>query len=931
MIFKNLIFILYLFLLLSCRQQPENMRQVIDLDGKWQFAMDTADAGIKEKWYAGVFADSIELPGTMDLGQKGFPNRDTTTMRLNRLYTYEGPAWYRRTILVPETFRGRHILLVLERTKSSTVWIDGQLAGSSQLLQSPQSFDVTQLMPPGEHTIHIRIDNRLDLTPYGNVHIYSDDTQTNWNGIIGKIQLTGSSRTHISDLQVYPDPDYRKIAVHMKVENASNLEELNVELQIRRTFMGRSKQLKSKNYMMPADSVILLEYYLGREMKLWDDLSQPLYELTATIGQGEAMDQKTVPFGMRNFEAKGTQFAVNGRTVFLRGKNDACVFPLTGFPPMDTEGWERVFRIARSFGINHYRFHSWCPPEAAFTAADRTGIFMQAELPFWGGLESDSVADMLRAEGIAMLDRYANHPSFVMFSHGNEIWGGHDRVEKNILAFRAHDSRPLYAMGSNNNIGYVPPRECSDFFVAARTPYAHDTILTHTRLTHSYADSREGGILNTRSPSTEVDFQSAVSRIRIPLISHEIGQYQVFPDYREIDKYTGVLRAWNLEVFRDRLQRAGMADQDSAFRRASGALSALCYKAEMEAALRTPGMAGFQLLDLQDFPGQGTALVGILDAFMDDKGVVDRKNWLQSCNDVVVLLNFPGFCLIRNEDFHANVQVVNYSGKSLSDDLLWELLDRDGKILRGGILEDLRIEHSGINDVGAVHFRLDSLREAVQLILRGRLRKSGYSNAYPLWVYPEPELEIKSNQILIANELDQNTLEKLHQGGKVLYFPKHDIIEHHSVGGLFPPDFWNFGMFKGISERNNKPVSPGTMGILTDPDHPVFNAFPTDFHSSWQWFAILKASRPLILDETADDYRPIVQVIDNLERNHKLGLIFECKVGQGKLLVCMSRLLDIPDRPEAYHLLASMVSYMDSESFNPDHEFGEDLLTELFN
>jgi len=929
--FKNPIFILFLLLLLSCRQQPENIRQAIDLDGTWQFAMDSADAGVRDKWYSRELAGSIELPGTMDLGQKGFPNGDTTTLRLNRLYTYEGPAWYRRTIQVPETFRGRHIMLVLERTKSSMVWIDDHQAGSSRLLQSPQLFDVTQFMPPGEHTITIRIDNRLDLTPYGNVHIYSDDTQTNWNGIIGKIKLTGSSRTHISDLQVYPDIDKQIIEVRLDIKNYQDLAQLDIGLGIKTIYGSKSRYLKKRSYRVPADSVIFLEYYLGREMRLWDDLSQPLYELTATIGQGETMDRRTVPFGMRNFEAKGTQFAVNGRIVFLRGKNDACVFPLTGFPPMDVEGWEKVFRIARSFGINHYRFHSWCPPEAAFTAADRAGIFMQAELPFWGGLESDSVAEMLRAEGIAMLNRYANHPSFVMFSHGNEIWGGHDRVEKNIIAFKDHDSRPLYTMGSNNNIGYVPPHECSDFFVAARTPYAQDTILTHTRLTHSYADSRDGGILNTRSPSTEVDFQYAVSRIRIPLISHETGQYQVFPDYSEIDKYTGVLRAWNLEVFRERLERAGMTDQDSAFQKASGAWSALCYKAEMEAALRTPGMAGFQLLDLQDFPGQGTALVGMLDAFMDEKGVVDRKKWLQSCSDVVILLKFPGFCLTPEEDFHAAVQVVNYSDKIISDDLHWELTNRNGKILQEGVLKDLRITNSGINEVGKLHLKPDPLLQPVRLELRVWLRESGYSNAYPIWGYPEPELEIKSDHILIINELDQRTLENLNQGGKVLYFPDHDAVKHHSVGGLFPPDFWNYGMFKGISERNDKPVSPGTMGILTDPGHPVFRAFPTDFHTNWQWFPIIKASRPLILDKTAADYRPIVQVIDNPERNHKLGLIFECKVGEGKLLVCMSRLNDIPDSPEAYHLFASIVSYMESESFNPDHEFGEDLLTELFN
>lgn len=912
-----------------CRQ-TEHFRYTLDLSGEWQFALDTADAGITERWYTVDLADHIQLPGTTDLRQKGFPNTDTTTRHLNRVYSYEGPAWYRKKIVVPETFRDRHLRLILERTKSSMIWIDDQPAGTSQLLQSPQFFDVTRSLTPGEHILTIRIDNSLELTPYGNVHIYSDDTQTNWNGIIGKIELEASSPAYISDLQVYPDVDNRKIDVRMKYEDPRDPERVNIELKIKHSFAGRKKELKPRRYMVPVDSVIWLEYPFEEQMQLWSDHRQPLYELTATSGEGDWKDGRTVPFGMREFAVRGTQFTINGRPVFLRGKNDACVFPLTGFPPMEVEGWQKVFRMARSYGINHYRFHSWCPPDAAFTAADLEGVYMQAELPFWGGLESDSLADMLLQEGIAMLENYANHPSFVMFSHGNEIWGGHDLVEKNIIALKDLDSRPLYTMGSNNNIGYVGPHECSDFFVAARTPYAHDTTLTHTRLTHAYADSREGGILNTRTPSTEVNFDFAVSQIQIPLISHEMGQYQVYPDYGEIEKYTGILRAWNLELFRDRLIQAGMMDQNADFQKASGAWSALCYKAEMEAALKTEGFAGFQLLDLQDFPGQGTALVGMLDAFMEEKDVIAREKWLQSCNDVVLLLKFPAYCLTGHEYFQAAVQVVNYSDRVLSDDLEWELVNRDDEVLRTGEITGLKIKNTGINDSGEIKCSLPASDDALQLEMKVRLRESDYSNTYPLWVYPDPPPEITDHDILVKEKLDEKTFTSLLQGGKVLLFPKAEDVKYNSTGGLFPPDFWNYGMFKTISETNNRPVSPGTLGILTDPGHPVFNEFPTDFHTNWQWFSIMKASRPLILDETETEYRPIVQVIDNLERNHKLGLIFEFKVGEGKMLVCMSRLNDIMDKPEAIQLYASLVHYMESSSFDPDYEPGLELLNELF-
>ncbi|MBN2010714.1 beta-galactosidase [candidate division KSB1 bacterium] len=925
---KLLIFI-FLPTLFSCQNQKSQLRQTLQLSGQWQFAIDTTYCGIQQKWYLSDLRDMIELPGTTDLNHKGFLNHDTTTMHLNRVYKYEGPAWYRRIIQIPQSFHDKHIQLVMERTKSSCVWVDDHYISASHLLQSPQYYDLTEFLTPGEHAITIRIDNNMKLTPYGNVHIYTDETQTNWNGIIGDFLLEASPKTYISDLQIFPDVDHKKIQIQIAIANGFALKKIDIELQVNRSLNGKQKSLQPFHQTVPCDSLVLLEYTLGDEMMQWDDYQQPMYQLTVTISNDSLHDSKTAPFGMRKFAAHGTQFTINDRTTFLRGKHDACVFPLTGYPPMDVDGWKRVFEIAKSYGINHYRFHSYCPPDAAFKAADRVGIFLQAELPFWGGLESDSVAVMLKAEGLAMLTNYANHPSFVMFCAGNEIWSGHDRIENIIQSLKQKDSRLLYALGANNNIGYVNPHVCSDYHIAARTPSAGDTTLTHTRLTHAFADSRDGGILNTHVPLTTVNFDYAVSHINIPLISHEIGQYQIFPDYREIKKYTGVVRAWNLEVFRDRLQKAGMLDQDLDFHNASGAWSALCYKAEIEAALRSTGMAGFQLLDLQDYPGQGTALVGILDAFMDSKNVVSRETWLQSCNDVVLLLEFPKYCWQMDENFQAKLDVANYANKTIADDITWEIVNQHGKIIQTGIFPNLNITNGGLDYIGEIKATFDTLKQTEKLTINLALKKAGYSNTYPIWVYPAPELPVAHEGITISHKLNDKVIAMLQQGAKVLLFPTAEFVKANSVGGLFPPDFWNYGMFKGISEWVKKPVSPGTLGLLMNPAHLLFNSFPTDFHTNWQWFSIIKASRPLILNNTAHSYRPIVQVIDNLERNDKLGLIFEFAVGDGKLLVCMSRLNEISDRPEANQLYRSIIHYMNSENFNPDYSIDSKLLKDI--
>jgi len=927
---KKSYLILILLALISCNPKKQIVRESVDLKGRWQFGIDTACVGIQQKWFLTDLNDSLSLPGTTDINKKGFLNTDTTTMHLNRVYSYVGAAWYRKKVVIPESFRDKHIQLFLERTKTTKIWIDSSLIGGSRLLQSPQQFDVSSCLTPGEHFISICVDNSLKNTPYGNVHIYSDDTQTNWNGIIGKLYLEESSKTYISNLQVYPDIDQKKIRIKLEIDNQTRLRNVNIDLIVNKTMAGKTQKLKPIRITHSTEPVIELEYVLGNDCSLWDEFQQPVYTLTAVISGGDMKDAKTVGFGMRKFIAKGTQFDINGRTTFLRGKHEAAVFPLTGFPPMNVEDWTRVFRIAKSYGINHYRFHSYCPPEAAFTAADREGIYIQAELPFWGGLDTDSVSAMLREEGLAMLKSYANHPSFVMFSPGNEIWSGLDNVEKNIVAFKKADNRVLYTMGSNNQIGYAPPRACSDYFLGARTPYASDTLLTHTRLTHAYADSKEGGMLNTLTPSTEINFSYPVSHMNIPVVSHEVGQYQIYPDYNEIDKYTGVLRARNLEVFRARLIKAGMFDQDKDFQKASGAWAALCYKAEMEAAIRTKGFGGFQLLDLQDFPGQGTALVGILDAFMDSKNVITPEAWKQSCNDVVLLLEFPKYCWTNKETFHAKVLVANYSNQLLNKDLNWELKNQNGTVIQKGTFSGLSVGKGDLSPVGDLEFSLSSIQKAERLNLCLSLSGTTYSNLYPVWVYESQVRTSVPEDITVTEQVNEEILTKLMAGAKVLLFPQTKEIQDKSVPGHFPPEFWNYGMFKGISEWVKKPVSPGTLGILTNPGHPLFNCFPTDFHTNWQWFSIIKAGNSMILDGTPKDYKPIVQVIDNLERNHKLGLIFEFKVGKGKLLVCMSRLPSISEKPEAAQLYQSIVRYMESTDFNPDYELNREKLMELF-
>ena len=937
---RFILILVFLFQLSCTSFEFKPIREKTDLAGLWQFALDSSGIGIQEKWFENELSDEVKLPGTLDKNNIGFVNTNhNETMRLSRKKTYEGFAWYQRKITIEDSWKSKEITLTLERTKPAKVWIDGNFAGESSTILSAQKYNLTQFLTPGEHTITVLVDNGANSVPNGikGSHAWTEHTQTNWNGIIGEISLEATSKNYIESIEITPDINVKEAVVAIGIYFAGETSE-EVELKLNAAAWNSSvkhevsgKTLKTR--LNPGINHVEVKYPMGKKVQLWSEFSPTLYKLSTELETSEGKDNLQVDFGMRKFTTKGTQFQINGLTTFLRGEHNACVFPLTGYPPMDVESWRKVFQIAKTYGINHYRFHSWTPPNAAFSAADIEGIYMQPELPYWGGLrENDATGlnEFLISEGENILENYSNHASFVMMALGNELSGSLDQMQKMVSHFRTINPNKLYAFGSNNYLGTRGQVSGEDYYTTCRVGADTDTTFsTHTRASFSFADAYDGGYVNGRYPSTTVNYAGAISKCTVPVIGHEIAQYEIYPNYNEIRKYTGVLKPWNLEIFRKRIEEAGMADQAMQFFRASGAASMLCYRTDIEMAIRTPGFGGFQLLDLQDFPGQGSALVGILDAFMDSKGLVTPEEFSNYCNKVVPLLIMEKYCWENTETFNAKIQVANYSEKQLEKQVVnWELISEKGQKIGSGT-ENTEIPQGTVSDILSLKLPLSEIKTPQKLTLNIELAGTTFKNSYPVWVYPENKNIEKPAETALTKTLEE-AIQKLKAGEKVLFIPDHKKFESFTVGGLFTTDYWNYKMFKGISERNNRPVSPGTMGILTDPQHPLFKSFPTEFHTNWQWWAVVKNSRPFILDNAPTAYKPLVQVVDNIERNHKLGLIFEFQVGEGKLLVCMSNLAAIQDKPEVRQLQQSIFDYMKSDDFQPETTLTSQELNALF-
>jgi len=905
-------------------QAQQAVPNEIDLSGTWQFCLDPAATVMPTQ----PMTETVTLPGTTDTNRKGHANenKDETT-HLTRLFSYKGRAWYRRTVDIPEGWANRCILLHLERTKPTVVYVDGEKVSGGSEISAEQVHELRSLTP-GRHDIAIMVDNGSGVPRqvYASSHAYTEDTQTNWNGIIGRLYLEGIKGMPIRIANLQADAKTKSVAVTVSYDKNAVRKDTRLRLTVRPVdFEGPTVTRDYSPYKEnKTDSYPTITLSLGDSARLWDEFSPNLYELTVEAVGGKKVTRR---FGLVDFQARGQHFFVNGHQTFLRGKHDACVWPLTAHVPMDVESWRDYLYTCQAYGINHVRFHSWCPPEAAFAAADELGVYLQPELPFWGDFDEkdDTLMRFLESEWMAIVNAYAHHPSFRMFAIGNELWGSVSKMADFIGNCRFMAPDKLFTFGSNYYLGYQGVKPGMDYFTTCRVGgEGWGRYDTHTRGSFSFADAADGGLINHCRPNTVMNFRQGCERAfpegadkeqAVPVISHETGQFQTYPDYDEIKKYSGVLYPYNLQTFRQRLQQAGMLSQTKAFRQASGLWSLELYKQDIEMDLRTPNMAGFQLLDLQDYPGQGSAYVGILDAFMQPKGLCTERQWRQWCAPVVPLLIADSLCVSNRDGLHAKILVANYSGESLSGKTLrWQLGHQGGTM----VLPD----GEGLLDVGMINADLAVYDKPTQLELLLAVNDTEYygvpyHNTYDLWCYPsENRLDVQKQGIIITRQMTDEIGKKLSRGARVLLMPDSASIAANSVGPLFTTDYWNYRMFKTIAENNKKSVSPGTLGLLCNPQHPLFREFPTQMHTNWQWFPVIKHSRPLIVDRWPVG-QPLVQVIDNIERNHKLALALEYCVGKGRLLIVMSDLELAATHIEGRQFYSSVLSYMHSSDFNP--------------
>lgn len=892
------------------------MREFRSLAGEWHVRL--LDGGTY----------SASLPGTLDTNEIGHEDKltgklhqdenyvenkaltsaDVIATRLSRNHTYEGKAVFSRR-WEDDVPGGKRLFLQAERARVLRLFVDGkEIPAKVGSLSTPYVFEVTDVLGEGA-LIELESDNGYEGLPRNDI-VYSsaatDETQTNWNGIIGEFGIEVREKTFIEGVRVYPRKEAGDGKWTLDVQvTVDSLDGFDGKIALEFEELGINKEQDVSCGCGKSSFEVRVDAEVTKEL-LWDEACGNVMHVSASLGD----DVYRAGFGVRAFEDIDGHLCLNRRRIFLRSEANCAVFPETGHAPMDVSSWKEIIRTYMGYGVNCLRFHSHCPPEAAFYAADELGVLMQPELSHWNPKDAFSApeaAAYYETELREILKVYANHPSFVMLTFGNELQAKEDGMK---VAYRllelCHeiDKTRLFAFSSNAFYGEKGADEQSDFYTSSS--------FWDAPMRATFAGMK--GYLNNDYPDAKHDYADTVKEIRKtfgkPVFSFEVGQYEVLPDFGEIEDFRGVTAPGNLELIKQKVEEKGLLDSWKRRVEATGELALLCYREEIEAALRTKGYSGISLLGLQDFPGQGTALVGMMNSHLKAKpySFAAPERFRSFLKEALPLVLLDKYTYVDGDSLKAVVKFANYSKGDVTGRLFVRISEGE-KALLTKEFDEVTCRQGELGEVGVIETELmltDPERSAEITVY---VSFAGYDNFYKIYVYTRasqnPE---KPDCVYECRSLDDKAKEILEEGGIVFLAPdstKEALPE--SVKSSFTTDFWSVGTFSS---------QEGTMGLLIDDEHPLFRNYPTKFYPGYQWF-VQSSQRALLLPEGV---RSIVTVMDCYAYLRNMGMLVEYRCKKGRIFVSSMGLHNLLDYPECRALLTAIYRYLASDEFDPQQE-----------
>lgn len=900
-------------LLLSLVTNNTQARQVLDLPG-FRLASQATAPNVHTPWTYVKYNDVFFQDGRFA------PYRTDSTCVMPYFLTpknyYIGEESHTELINTPAAWQDQVLTLELERVHViSHVYVNGieaqslthcsQVGKGCRSLGAPHQYDLSGLLRSGcTDTLRISIDNRLDSVPVGNAaYSVSDNDQGNWNGYIGRARIIAQSATHLlyEATQVYPEVASQTATVRLSLGKRSDKpEKVQLRLQTEAGTLDCPVALTADSQTVELKLVGLTE--------LWSAKTPNLYHLNIQLfdKKKHLLDSQSLVFGMREVSTDQHFVLVNGQRVYLQGTVDGAQFPLTGYPPMDVPFWVDYFRKLKSWGTNLVRFHSWCPPEAAFVAADSVGMYLQPEGSTWPNHnihlhKGDATEHFIWEETAQILRAYGNHPSFLLLAAGNEPKGKDwiDLAERWVRAMQQRDARHLY---------YA-------FAVGGSWPW---TKGNQVQVRAGY----RGVDWDRRRPESNSDFNQALDTLQVPFIGHEVGQWCTFPKLSDIPKYSGFMTSGHSIICRDLLSQNGMSQLADSFLLASGRLQVLAYRFELERIRRTRNYGGYDLQALTDYTGQGTSNEGILNIFAEPKGYIEPDEWKQWTGEAVVLMRTKRFTYSNQDTLRFSLELSNMGDAVLLNQTCsFRLCDAQGKVLTEKQYPIRNFDWGGCQTFADEKIALAdlSLTDAAQLRLEASV--GNYHNNWNFWIYPS-EVSLAPGDVYVTTVPDEKARQTLAHGGKVLMLAFNQINMGRNIKQNLLPEFWN-PLFMGK-------YSSHTLGLLIRDQHPLFRHFPTSFHSDLQWWDLVNRTYPIWLADLPE-VTPIVQTIDDPYCCRRMGSLFEVKVGPGRLILTNFDFQNkLDQRLAARQLYAAILQYMQSPDFQPTAAVSFEQIYSLF-
>jgi hypothetical protein len=428
----------------------------------------------------------------------------------------------------------------------------------------------------------------------------------------------------------------------------------------------------------------------------------------------------------------------------------------------------------------------------------------------------------------------------------------------------------------------------------------------------THAVPKVGWVRDRLEAFNDWDYSPLYAKAPVPIIAHELGQWPTYPRWSEFDGFTGPLAPRDFAAMNGAAQARGVLDQDEAFHDASGALAVRLYKDEMESHLRTANCAGFSTLDMQDYPGQGEAMVGWLDALYRSKGTVTPERFRQWCGPTVTLARLPKYVFTEGEPITGSAVVAHYGPSDLHGaTATWQLLSDANATLAQGTFDTHELPTGAVTPVGPIAVPAGTVHGPahVRLVVSLDAGATRATNDWDLWVMADHPGPTAAPADVVVTDSADAAKGALAAGRRVVLMGSKLGNKRNKTIGGFKPVYWSAWYFPGSE----------TLGAIVRNDHPALATFPTADHTDWEWADLCKTGHGFVVDTLPAALRPIVQPVPDFHLNHRYATLFEAATASGgKLLVCGYDLdTHLEKRPAARQLRASLMAYVGSERFAP--------------